>query len=390
MVTAGGLIQTSLGRGCGFGVPVDESLRVLAPGEAKGLFAFLQDSVGSTVVDVMRGEHRDPGMSMLGVVPGEERTAEGGCGRDVVEPPGEAGVVLQGLELRLGEGVVVTDLGTAERAGHPEVGQQLRGALAGHRCPAIRMQRQRLGFDALLEAGLLDEPCSQRRALPFGDHPPDHISAEDVEQHVQVKVRPAFWSQKARDVPRPGFVRCGRDQLGLGVARVSELISSFAHRLARGQNPIHRAFRAKVLPFVQKRRDDLGRGAVNEARRGKRLQDVFSFALAQGPGRRGTGLLVPGSGPVTTVEGRPRHAQRPARRRHADLQCERLGRHQQSFPLFRFSPSSPDIFDCTSRIVCAVASSFSRRATFASSWRTLGMRGLCSAGFAPRLFAVRP
>ena len=142
------------------------------PGEAKGAFAFLQDSVGSTVVDVMRGEHRDPGMSMLGVVPGEERTAEGGRGRDVVEPPGEAGVVLQGLELRLGEGVVVTDLGTAERAGHPEVGQQLRGALAGHRCPAIRMQRQRLGFDALLEAGLLDEPCSQRRALPFGDHPP--------------------------------------------------------------------------------------------------------------------------------------------------------------------------------------------------------------------------
>ena len=47
---------------------MDESVRVLAPGEAKGLFAFLQDSVGSTVVDVMRGEHRDPGMSMLGVV----------------------------------------------------------------------------------------------------------------------------------------------------------------------------------------------------------------------------------------------------------------------------------------------------------------------------------
>ena len=32
----------------------------------------------------------------------------------------------------------------------------------------------------------------------------------------------------ALDIPRPGFVRCGRDQLGLGVAGVSELISSFA------------------------------------------------------------------------------------------------------------------------------------------------------------------
>ena len=33
--------------------PVDESLRVLAPGEAKGPFAFLQGSVGATVVGIM-------------------------------------------------------------------------------------------------------------------------------------------------------------------------------------------------------------------------------------------------------------------------------------------------------------------------------------------------
>ena len=40
-------------------------------------------------------------------------------------------------------------------------------------------------------------------------------------------------------------------------------------------------------------------------------------------------------------------------------------------------------------IVCAVASSFSSRATFASSWRTLPLRGLDSAGLAPRFFGVR-
>ena len=49
-----------------------------------------------------------------------------------------------------------------------------------------------------------------------------------------------------------------------------------------GQDPVHRALRAQVLLFVQKRRDDLGRRAVDEARRGKRLQDAFSFVLAQG------------------------------------------------------------------------------------------------------------
>ena len=47
-------------------------------------------------------------------------------------------------------------------------------------------------------------------------------------------------------------------------------------------------------------------------------------------------------------------------------------------------------FPCTSRIVCAVASSFSRRATFASSSRTFASRGLRFAGFAPRVFDDRP
>ena len=61
----------------------------------------------------MWGEHRDPGMTMLGVVPGEEGAAESGRDGDVFEPPGEAGVVLQGLELRLGEGIVIADLGAA-------------------------------------------------------------------------------------------------------------------------------------------------------------------------------------------------------------------------------------------------------------------------------------
>ena len=71
---------------------------MLAPGEAKRTLAFFEDLAGSTVVHVMGGEHCDPGMSMLGVVPGEERTAEGGRGGDVFEPSGETGVVLQGLD----------------------------------------------------------------------------------------------------------------------------------------------------------------------------------------------------------------------------------------------------------------------------------------------------
>ena len=53
---------------------------------------------------------------------------------------------------------------------------------------------------------------------------------------------------------------------------------------------------------------------------------------------------MPGSGPLTTVEGSPWHPQRSARRRHADLRCERLDGHQQSFPCSRLNPSSPATF----------------------------------------------
>ena len=76
------------------------------------------------MMDIVDGEHRDPGLAVLAVVPGEERPAEGdGCG-NVFEAPREAGVILQGLELRYGERVVIADLGAAQRAGDPEVGEE--------------------------------------------------------------------------------------------------------------------------------------------------------------------------------------------------------------------------------------------------------------------------
>ena len=80
-----------------------------------------------------------------------------------------------------------------------------------------------------------------------------------------------FRSEKPSDIPNPGLARSGRDQLGLGVAGVSELIVPFPDRLARGQVPVHRAFRAQGLPFVQKCRDHLGRRAVDKARGAKGL-----------------------------------------------------------------------------------------------------------------------
>ena len=85
--------------------PSNEAFGMTGPGGLKGPPALLQHALGSIVMDAVRGEHRDPAMAMFGVVPREERSAEGDRGGDVVEAAREAGVVLQGLELRLGEGL---------------------------------------------------------------------------------------------------------------------------------------------------------------------------------------------------------------------------------------------------------------------------------------------
>ena len=96
---------------------MDEAFGVKGPGGLKGPLTLFQHAVGSMMMDIIWGEHRDPGMAVLGVVPGEERPAEGDGGGDVFEAPREAGVILQGLELRFGERVVIADLGAAQRAG---------------------------------------------------------------------------------------------------------------------------------------------------------------------------------------------------------------------------------------------------------------------------------
>ena len=61
-------------------------------------------------------EYRDPASDDVRCCTCEERSAEGDRGGDVVPSAArEAGVVLQGLELDLGEGVVVGHLRAAER-----------------------------------------------------------------------------------------------------------------------------------------------------------------------------------------------------------------------------------------------------------------------------------
>ena len=73
------------------------------------------------------------------------------------------------------------------------------------------------------------------------------------------------------------------------------LIASLPDRLIRSQDSIHRPLRAQVVAFVEQRRHDFRRRAVDEARVGEHIEDLLALGFTQRPGGRWTGLLVPGS-----------------------------------------------------------------------------------------------
>ena len=124
-------------------------------------------------------------------------------------------------------------------------------------------------------------------------------------EHLTVTLLVAFL--ESGDIPGPRG-----HQLGLGVAGMTALIAPLSHRLEK-------------------------------ARAGEHVEDVRAFGCTQGPGGRRTGLLMPGSGPLTTVEGSPWHPQRctPAPRRPA---MRAAGRPSTVLPVFEAESQQPGNF----------------------------------------------
>jgi hypothetical protein len=162
--------------------------------------------LGQAVMHVGGRQQPKTAVMVLDVVPGEEDVAVGADVLDRAEPVRERRPVLQRLELRLRERVVVGDVGAAMRLRDPQVGEQERDGLRGQGRTAVSVDRQLLAGDALPGAGFTDEPLGQRGALAMGHHPADHVPAEDVEHDVEVKVGPLRRPQQLRNVPTPQLV----------------------------------------------------------------------------------------------------------------------------------------------------------------------------------------
>lgn len=98
--------------------------------------------------------------------------------------------------------------------GNPEVAEKECDGFGFHGRAAIGMKGQLAGIDALLAAGFIDQTLGQRGRLTVRNHPPDDVSAEDVQDYIEIEVAPLLRAEKLRDVPRPDPIRSGGEEFG--------------------------------------------------------------------------------------------------------------------------------------------------------------------------------
>ncbi len=130
------------------------------------------------------------------------------------EAVGEAGPILERLELSLRVGVVVGDVGPRVGLGDAEVSEQERDRLRGHRTAPVRVDDELPGRYALLGERLSNQALSEGGLLAVGDHPADDVAAVDIEdvdieddvQIVVVVVGPLGWPEQLGDVPAPDLL----------------------------------------------------------------------------------------------------------------------------------------------------------------------------------------
>ncbi len=268
------------------GRAVREALGVLRVGAVERELSTRHDVVDATVEHVGRREERDAGVLVHVVEPRDELLAPGPAMHQRRERAGVVRLVLEGLELRLGKGVVVADVGSAEAANHTQRGQQLGEPVRPHRAAAICVDDERARRDAVARDGVGEQLLGVCRVLALGDHPADDHPAEQVDGHVQVVEDAGQRTAQLGDVPGPHLVWRGGVQRGLRVLDGGSLCSPLGGLVGRSEHAVHGAGRGHVRAARQHRRVDLVRGLVAELFGVQHLEQRRTLVVAKPPRAR--------------------------------------------------------------------------------------------------------
>src|SRR5271170_316145 len=111
---------------------------------------------------------------------------------------------------------------------------------------------------------LIEQWLEQGRTFHIGHTPADHASAEDVEDDVEIEIRPFRRPHQLGDVPGPDLIGAFRQQLGLLIDGVAQLSAAFAHFGVLLEDAVHRADRAVVDALIEQGGVDFRRRLVDE------------------------------------------------------------------------------------------------------------------------------
>lgn len=91
---------------------------------------------------------------------------------------------LQGVEVRLAEGVVIAGVGPAVGLGDAQVGEEQGDRLGLHAGAAVGVQSELAGADVLFVAGLGDKLLGQSGGFAGSNHPADQVAAGDIDDLI--------------------------------------------------------------------------------------------------------------------------------------------------------------------------------------------------------------
>lgn len=168
----------------------DEPLGMQGVGDIQYMLPGLELVRSTAVMNIFRSYPSQRGMMMRGVVPREEVHAEYPCIFEATEAFREFWAVLEGLELTLGEGIIVENVWPLVCLRYTQIDKQLGHAFGTHRGAAVRMQRQLFPVIPCLTHISAINRLAKVVDSRTPHHPAHGVPAKDIQDDVQIKVRP--------------------------------------------------------------------------------------------------------------------------------------------------------------------------------------------------------
>ena len=172
------------------GRPRREALGMREKRGGEDVGSALEGAGGEAVVDVVRRAEAERAVIGARCCTSRRRAAVAARVLDAVKRSGKPGRYLSVLKADSEKGLSLETCGREWVLVTPRSASSNATDLLVIELPRSACSVSCSAFDALATARLLDQLARQRRTLLVRHHPADHVAAENVEDHVQVEVRP--------------------------------------------------------------------------------------------------------------------------------------------------------------------------------------------------------